>query len=300
MELEALTELSARRLCDVLDSLAIGDGWEVARAIRGASFLAPSEPCSLGPGRSKRNAAFENLVVGTLAEHVFRDDHLEPLRRHRFEIADYHEAGENRDFGVKSGGVELPINVKVASTLFREARRVVDLDPEDCIPLGAYKAIGASERVRELVYVFLVDFGLRARVDAFMENLDEDLSIGWDLLSWFGGHGMKRAQDEYIKALFDRHDGELRALAPGANSFRVISAQRALAIMRRFPRRVPGLGVKAAGTGVIRGEVNIHVSVADETRPWEAVAEDLKAVGIQPVLDQITRTVRAEVPDPRL
>src|SRR6185295_46081 len=195
---------------------------------------------------------------------------------------------------------ELPINVKVASTMFREARRVVGLDPEDCIPLGAYKAIGASERVPALVYVYLVDFELRQRVDAFMESLDEDFSIGWDLLSWFGGNGMKRAQNQYITALFEHHGSDLRALTPGATSFRVISAQRALAIMRKHPRRVPGLGVKAAGTGVIRGEVNIHVSVEQETRSWDEVADLIRGKGIQRVLNQVTRTVQAEVPDPEL
>ena len=186
--------------------------------IREAASAAPDAACLTAP-RERRNAAFENLVVGTLAERVFRDEHLAPLESSGFEIADYHEAGENRDFGVKRDGAELPINVKVASTMFREARRVVDLDPEDCIPLGAYKAIGASERVRALVHVFLVDFGLRERVDAFMGGIDEDLTIGWDLLSWFGGSGMKRAQDEYITALFDAHDVDLRALRRGSRAF---------------------------------------------------------------------------------
>jgi len=71
----------------------------------------------------------------------------------------------------------LPINVKVASTLFRKARTVVGLDPEDCIPISAYKAIGASERVRDLVYVDLVDFTLRQRVDAFMVRLEGSLAV---------------------------------------------------------------------------------------------------------------------------
>jgi hypothetical protein len=299
MDIEDLLQLTAGQLSSALDALGIESGWEIGDDIRRSALLAPDEPCLRSP-RERRNAAFENLVVGTLAERVFREQHLALLEPDGFEIEDYHESGENRDFGVQKDALELPINVKVASTMFREARRVVDLDPQDCIPLGAYKAIGASERVRELVYVFLVDFNLREHVDGFMDGLDEDLAIGWDLLSWFGGKGMKRAQDRYISTLFDRHDSELKALAPGATSFRVISAQRALAIMRRHPRRVPGLGVKAAGTGVIRGEVNIHVSVQQETRPWDDVADDLRRHGIQHVLDQVTRTVRAEIPAPEL
>lgn len=299
MEIDDLLQLSAARLRDALDRLGIEPGWKIGNEIRTDAFIAPDSPC-LGTPRERRNAAFENLVVGTLAERIFRDQHLAALEPHGFEVVDYHEAGENRDFAVQKGGQELPINVKVASTMFREAHRVVGLDPEDCIPLGAYKAIGASERVPALVYVFLVDFALRERVDDFMERLDDDLSIGWDLLSWFGGAGMKRAQDQYIAALFERHDRELKALTPGATSFRAISAQRALAILRQRPRRVPGLGVKAAGTGVIRGEVNIHVSVSGETRPWDEIAEQLRDLGVQHVLDQIAQTALAEVPDPVL
>lgn len=299
MEIAELMELSAGRLRDVLDGLGIQPGWEVGDNIRRDAVIAPDLPC-LEDERDRRNAAFENLVVGTLAERVFRDQHLAALEPDGFEIADYHESGENRDFGAQKDGCEMPINVKVASTMFREARRVVDLDPQDCIPLGAYKAIGASERVPALVYVYLVDFTLRERVDAFMESLDEDLAIGWDLLSWFGGRGMKRAQDQYIAALFNRHGSDLRALAPDGTSFRAISAQRALAIMRKQPRRVPGLGVKAAGTGVIRGEVNIHVSVQQETKAWAEVADLLRAHGVQHVLDQVTRTAQVEIPDPCL
>jgi len=299
MDIEELRQLSAGRLCVVLDGLEIQPGWEVGDNIRRDAVIAPDLSC-LEDGRDRRNAAFENLVVGTLAERVFRDQHLAALEPDGFEVADYHESGENRDFGVQKNGLELPINVKVASTMFREARRVVDLDPEDCIPLGAYKAIGASERVPALVYVYLVDFTLRERVDAFMEGLDEDLAIGWDLLSWFGGRGMKRAQDQYIAALFNRHGSDLRDLAPDGTSFRVISAQRALAIMRKQPRRVPGLGVKAAGTGVIRGEVNIHVSVEQETMPWGTVAGLLRTHDVQHVLDLVTRTAQAEIPNPGL
>jgi hypothetical protein len=299
MGIEELQQLSAGQLCEVLDGLGIQPGWVVGDNVRRDAVIAPDLP-SLGDGRDRRNAAFENLVVGTLAERVFRDQHLAALEPDGFEVADYHESGENRDFGVQKDGRELPINVKVASTMFREARRVVDLDPEDCIPLGAYKAIGASERVPALVYVYLVDFTLRERVDAFMEGLDEDLAIGWELLSWFGGRGMKRAQNQYIASLFRRHGSDLRALAPDGSSFRAISAQRALAIMRKQPRRVPGLGVKAAGTGVIRGEVNIHVSVDQETKPWAVVADLLRTRGVQRVLNLVARTAPAEIPDPDL
>ena len=66
-------------------------------------------------------------------------------------MIDLHEAGENRDYAVRRDGLELPINVKTASTLFRKAQEVVGLAPEDCIPISAYRAIGSSEHVPDLV-----------------------------------------------------------------------------------------------------------------------------------------------------
>jgi hypothetical protein len=299
MDLDDIRRLTARELVDALDDLGIEPGWAIGDDARAAAAIAPDVPALPEPNRS-RNQAFQNLVEGTLTERVFRDRHLALLEEDGFDVVDYHEAGENRDFGVQRDGLELPINVKVASTIFRNALSVVGLDPEDCIPISAYKAIGSSERVHDLVYVDLVDFTLRERVDAYVDSLVGSLAIGWHLLSWYGGRGAKRAQNQYLRALFDRHGDVLDALVPEAGHFRVISALRVLAVMRRIPRRVPGLGIKAAGTGIWKGEVDVHVSVKDETRPWTEVADELRRHGIQHLLDQIGKTISAEVPDPQL
>jgi hypothetical protein len=297
MNLEEVRGLPAGALAAALDELRIGPGWATGALIRRAAVESPDRPCLPEPPLN-RNQAFQNLVVGTMAERVFRRGYLADLERVGFLVTDYHEAGENRDFGVGKDGLELPINVKVASTMFRKALTVVGLDPEDCIPISAYKAIGASERVPELVYVDLVDFTLRERVDAFMDGLRGALAIGWHLLSWYRGKGAVKAQREYLRALFEHRGEELDALAPGAQSFRVISAQRVLAIMRANPRRVPGLGVRGAGTGGFVGEVNVHVSVQRETRSWDEVAAELRDRGISQVLASVMRTRPADIPDP--
>lgn len=70
--------------------------------------------------------------------------------------------------------------------------------------------------------------------------------------------------------------------------------------MRDKPRRVPGLGVKGAGTGIWKGEVDVHISIADETRAWTDVARDLIEHGIQHLLDEIGASRTAEIPNPRL
>ena len=79
----------------------------------------PAGPCRR---RENRRQGFQNQVVGRLAERVLREDHLAPLERDGFHVENYHEAGENRDYGVQRGELELPINVNVASTRFEKER----------------------------------------------------------------------------------------------------------------------------------------------------------------------------------
>lgn len=294
MDLQFVRALPAGDISQFLNSLGIEPGWVYGDEIRSAPAGIPwhAEPAN------NVSQAFQNLVVGTIAERVFWEDHLPLLEPDGFRAVDYHERGENRDYGLQRDGLELPINVKTASTMFRNARETVGLAPGDCIPISAYKAIGASERVPTLVYVDLVDFTFRQRVDDFINTLEGDLAVGWHLLSWYVGRGARKAQDRYVQTLFERHGTELKALAPPSTSFRVVSARRVLAIMRHNPRRVPGLGIKAAGTGSFNAEVNVHISVSNETRPWDDIAEQCRRYGIQHVLDQITRTAMAEIPEP--
>ena len=301
MDLDDLREMSAVELTAVLDALGIDDDWQLGGRIRADTMsLFPSDGACLGEPAPKRREGFQNQVVGRLAEVVFREVHLAALEEEDFEIEDLHEKGENRDFVVHRKGLELPINVKVACTRFEKARRIVALDPDDCIPVGAYKALGASEKAPDLLYVDLVDFALRERVDGFMNELSGPLGVGWHLLSWYGEKGAGKAEDRHRDALFETHAKQLIALVPDVERYRVISALRVLAILREHPRRVPGLGIRAAGRGGISGEVNVHVSIQRETQDWTELSARLCREGIGPLLEEVRRTATLTLPDPLL
>jgi hypothetical protein len=276
-----------------LDYAAIESSWTVAEQIR-----AGVEVRDLPDRKVTLISAFRNQIVGRIAERVFRGRYLSQLEPD-FAVHDYHERGDNRDYGVERDGGELPINVKTASTLFRNAAKF-GLAPLDCIPISSYKALNAVDKVPDLVYVDLVDFSLRERADLAMDQLTGPLGILWDLLSWYGGGGATRAQNRYVDRLFADRGTGLDALAPGVTSFRVISAKRVLAILRENPRRCPGLGVKAAGTGTFNAEVNVHVSVQDETLPWDDVADILRRSGVPGVLELIRATETRELQAPLL
>ncbi len=289
-----IRQLDVITLRTALDDFSITDDWSIAKNVRDGGTLAAHE------ARNNPSQAFQNLIVGRIAEVVFREEHLQPLEEAGFSIDDLHERGENRDFAVRKDGLELPINVKTASTIFRKAKEIVGLEPSDCVPIPAYKAVAVSERVPDLVYVDLVDFSFRQRVDEFTDSLGGSGGLLWKVLAWYGGKGVRKAQDGYVSKLFDLHEEKLVSLAPKSSSWRVISAQRVLAIMRDMPRRCPGLGVRAAGTGGFNAEVNIHVSVNDETVSWQDVSEALQRSGIQAVLDMIRHRTTREVADPSL
>lgn len=302
MTLDAVRAMDAQQIVAVLDTLGIRDGWTIGDSLRASlnSLLPPPEgPCLGEPAKSKR-VGFQNQIVGRIAERVFREEHLAALEAEDFEVEDLHEKGENRDYVIHRDSLQLPINVKVASTLFENARSAVELDPDDCIPIGAYKAIGASERVPDLLYVDMVDFSLRAKVDSFMDRLNGPLGVGWHLFSWYGGKGAKQAEDQYVDALFANHANSLMALAPSVARYHAISALRVLAILRAKPRRVPGLGIRAAGRGGFNAEANVHVSVRNETTPWSEVASKLVKEGIQPILGAVRHTARFTLPDPQI
>ena len=58
--------------------------------------------------------------------------------------SDDRQAGHSlTDFTLREGDLELPVNVKNAGTRFEKAAELVGLDPNDCIPIPAYKAHGA-------------------------------------------------------------------------------------------------------------------------------------------------------------
>jgi hypothetical protein len=290
--------LTVGQIVAALDEYDIPDSWVLAKTLR------QSDPAQIGPPAEARlkymSDAFRNLVVGNIAEGVFAAKHLEPLKAFGYTVVPHFEKGDNRDFGVERDGLELPINVKTASTLFRKALSTVGLEPEDCIPISAYKANSAAKRVPDLVYVDLVDFALRERADAYMDKLSDNAAILWDLLSWYGGTGAKKAQDVFMAEMFKAHRTPLEALITDDSRFRVISAQRVKAIVREIPERCPGLGIKGAGTGGFNAEVNVHVSVGGETKPWSAIAGTLENDGIQGVLDSIRKRETRDVSAPEL
>ena len=298
-----LAKYPAGRLGKALDNLGIGahSNWEVANVVRNYARLYPeTKQFALPPSHrlTYANAAFQNLIVGRIAERLFMSVCLNPLSEHGFTWQDDRHYGNSRDFTLTKDGAELPLNVKVATTKFRKAQNSVALDPDDCVPFPAYKVTNAVNRLPDLLYIDLIDFGLRDRVEHFMKKLSEDELIVWTMFTWYGGQGVTAAQDEFVDALFKKHNNGLMKLAASPPVFRVVSAKKILEVLREDLERCPQLTGKASLTA--GRDASINLSISKETLPWSELFNQLTTGGIEGVLQTIRKTGRVTRPTPGL
>lgn len=253
----------------------------------------------------KRIGSAENPVTklfpATVTEHRFLEL-AEKLCDSRPELGyrDERETGHTlTDFALSEGKLELPINVKVASTRFEKSNDLVGLEPDDCIPIPAYKAYGALESVPNLLYVVAVDYTLISTVDKLLESLlSEPETLAWAMINAYEGARVRRAEDAFISTIVKQHWDKFKAAVQGT-SFHAISARKAIRILQTMPKRTPGLGLRAWGTGAA-AEVNVHISIAADTKPWEQVASRIATKGLRDILDAINRRRQEEVYDPEI
>lgn len=253
----------------------------------------------------KRTGSAENpitkLFPATITEHRFLQ-YLDKICEEddSYDYTDERHSGHTLvDFTLHQNETDLPINVKTATTKFRKSEDLVGLKPDDCIPIPAYKAQGAVEKVPSLVYVVSADYDL---LDLLDEKLPELLSrtelICWDLLNNYAGSQIRDAEDRFVFNMVNKYSEQLDD-AINHHPFHVISARKAIKILKENPERTPGIGMKAWGTGA-SAEVNIHVSIEDDMTLWTEVQKRIISNGVEDIIDAVNRKRMAEIYDPEI
>lgn len=253
----------------------------------------------------KRTGSAENPITkmfpAAVTERQFLDQ-LDRLRAARPQV-DYRDArftGHTLvDFTIIEGEVELPVNVKNAGTRFENAATLVGLDPEDCIPIPAYKAHDAIEKVPDLIYAVCIDYTLIEKIERqLLTHFTAAETSVWRILSKYAGPLIRDAEDSFVYAMINRHWEEFsRHVA--IPDFRVISARKAIRIMQQHPKRTPGIGLRAWGTGA-NAEVNVHVSVANETKRWAEIHSRIVETGVTSIVAAVNRKKTELVFDPEI
>jgi len=254
--------------------------------------------------RELRGAAADpvpKLFPGRITEERFLEllDDLKG-RRKGFDYRDSRGSEHGLDdFTLTEGTYELPVNVKVASTRFERAAQLVGLDPNDCVPIPAYKANAAVERFPSLVYAISVDYDILNILKSELPKLlTIEETIVWDMIAKYAGYQTREAEDLFVFEVVRKHWERLKSLIK-PNPFHIISARKAIRVLQTKPERTPGIGMRGWGTGA-SAEVNVHVSLINDTTPWGTVSERIERKGVNDVIGAVNRKRVEEVFDPEI
>lgn len=252
----------------------------------------------------QRTGSAENpitkLFPAAITEQRFLE-HLDELTTNRPSVT-YHDNREARslvDFTLVESGIELPVNIKNAGTKFMRAATLVGIAPDDCIPIPAYKAHAAVERSPNLLYAVSVDYELVGQLQDLLPTLFNGREqIVWELLNGWSGARVRDAEDAFVTRVVRQHWAAIKN-AIAANPFHIVSARKSIRVLQTMPKRTPGIGLRAWGTGAT-GEVNVHLSIKEDTTQWREVAERITKHGINDVVAAVNRRITEVVFDPEI
>ena len=287
----------ARHLYD-LNCYSLTKAEELVSALATSGFLRHIK------ARTKTGSAetpVTKLFPAAITEQRFLEQ-VDALRAKRktIDYEDDRESGHTLvDFTLTEGDLRLPINVKNAGTRFENARQLVGLDPDDCIPIPVYKAYDAIEKESNLVYAVAIDYGLVDSINTYLiPLLDENEAIVWRILNEFSGTRIRDAEDKFVYGMTTKHWNSIRQKF-ATPEFRLISARKSIRILQKQPKRTPGIGLRAWGTGA-SAEVNVHISVAEETKSWAEVFDRIVGKSLGDIIDAVNRKKTEIVYDPEI
>ena len=279
-------------------SLTLTRSREIVEKLRSEDFTDLLEP-------RKKTGSAENPVTklfpAAITERQFLDE-LDWLREVRPSI-DYRDERFSRhslvDFTILENDLELPINVKNAGTRFENAAQLVGLQPDDCIPIPAYKAHDSIEKEPNLLYAISIDYTLIGKIESHLLTLfNRDEAEVWRLLNEYSGSLIRDAEDRFIYSMVNKYWSAFSEHV-ALPVFRVISARKAIRVLQILPKRTPGIGLRAWGTGA-SAEVNVHISVTEETKGWDEIHSRVSADSIANIIEAVNRKRTELVFDPEI
>lgn len=254
--------------------------------------------------RNKLGSA-ENPITKLFPAAITEQRFLEQLdglmdKRSGLSYSDERKSGHTLvDFKIHEGDCGVAINVKNAGTRFESAQQLVGIAPDNCLPIPAYKAFDAVEKEPNLLYAVAVDYALLTTIrDKLLPHFSKDEETVWKLLNLHSGALVRDAEDRFVYGMTIRH---WKKLAPELSHvpFRLISARKAIRILQTKPQRTPGLGLRAWGTGA-SAEVNVHIAVDTETKPWTEIAKRISENGLNDIATAVNRKRTEVVYDPEI
>lgn len=117
-------------------------------------------------------------------------------------------------------------------------------------------------------------------------------------LNDYSGTRIRDAEDKFVYGITTRHWDSIRE-GFADPEFRLVSARKSIRILQNQPKRTPGIGLRAWGTGA-SAEVNVHISIAGETKPWREIFDRIVQNSLGDIIEAINRKKTEVVHDPEI
>ncbi len=244
------------------------------------------------------------LLLGELAERAFETIYRETMGTDELMLEDDRSSRNETDYRVLNGQRRpvFRINIKFYGTLFRNARDLVGLEPEDCFALATYKIYQGLQKheAERLPYVFVI-VGVPGLTGASVgAAIPEDLGHLVSLVHGATGIPGKRAIEERIVAhLLDTDQGEpfQTSLARfreeiHAADWYALSARRADKLLReKLFDRVYAVRVRAFARNYRNAELDMHFSLTQDLTPLKSFLQSARERGLHGLAVDLERGV---------
>lgn len=249
-------------------------------------------------------AMIGQLLLGELAERAFVQIYKETMGTSELILEDDRSSRNETDYRVLNGQRRpvFRINIKFYGTLFRNARDLVGLGPEDCFALATYKIHQGLQKheSERLPYVFII-VGVPGLTGASVgAAVPEDLAHLVSLVHAAKGvPGKRTIEERVVLHLVDDEQPEpfrteltrFREEIESADWY-ALSARRADRLLRdKLFDRVYAVRVRAFARNYRNAELDMHFSLAEDLKPLKLFLTSAKERGLHGLAVDLERGV---------
>jgi len=275
----------------------------LANAADPAASLLGTEIPALSPQLDARvRGILGQLVIGNLAEWAFEDLYKTTVGTSELALMDDRSSRGDTDYLVFNGMRRqvFRLNIKFHGAVFRRAKDLVGLDPEDCFALATYKIHAAliKQEIEHLPYIFVI-VGVPGLTGSIVGS-----AIAEDLVHLCAiAHasprvaGKRQVEDQIVSRLtsaptlfeFDQAVADYSEQIRNAQWF-VLSARRANNLLRELLfERAYGLRVRAFARNYAGAELDMHFSLSKDLTPLADFLQVLRDYGMPGLVTRLER-----------
>lgn len=252
--------------------------------------------------RERAQTMLGQLLLGLLAERAFEDIYKKTLGTTELRLEDSREGRTDTDYRVLNGEGRpvFRMNIKFHGTLFRQARELVGLEPDDCFALATYKIKqGLDKQDSEILpYVFVVVSSPVSALDVGAAIPKEFVELACLIHASKKVKGKRKIEEKIVERLADGHVPAFRSTLASLQAkiadapWRILSARRADELLRkRLFERVYAVRVRGFTRSYRNAEVDMHFSLSSDMTPLPELLAKISATGIHGVTGMLERGV---------